>query len=198
MATKLIFLLALVTPSISQTVSIFQQIPSTVDQCVRPCLFRPNNPNADVGNVLECVTPYRVDCYCATAKAKVVSEHIDSCAQASCSRGDETQDAETMRSYYASYCMKNGYTADAMEEWYTNTDVDATGPATGSATGAARDFWGWASTTKTRGELFSDKSATATAASDDSSASSASFSLPLLGLPLWVVLFQGLGRWPLR
>ncbi|KAF4993196.1 hypothetical protein FGRMN_6681 [Fusarium graminum] len=185
MTTKLIVLLSLTTPSISQTVSIFQQIPGTVDQCVRPCLFRPNNPNADVGDVLECVTPYRVDCYCATGKAKMVSEHIDSCAQASCSRGDETQDAETMRSYYASYCMKNGYTVDAMEEWYTNTDVDATG----SATGPARDFWGWASSTKTRGGLFPDESATATAASDDSSASAASISLLLFVLPLWVVLF---------
>ncbi|KAM0350535.1 hypothetical protein ACHAPU_003017 [Fusarium lateritium] len=186
MAFKLIVLLALVTPSISQTVSIFQQIPSTADQCVRPCLFRPNSPNSDIGDALECVTPYRENCYCATGKAKLVSEHIDSCARASCSRGDETQDAETMRSYYASYCMKNGYTADAMEEWYTNADVDATS----SATGPGRDFWGWASSTNTREHLFPDKSATATATSDDSSASSARTSLFLMALPLGVVLLQ--------
>ncbi|KAL7762710.1 hypothetical protein ACKLNR_009245 [Fusarium oxysporum f. sp. zingiberi] len=118
MAMRLTTLLVLATQSLSQTVNIFREIPSDVDQCIRPCLFRPNNANADLGSALNCGAPYQEKCYCATDsdKAKAVSKHIDSCAQASCSNGQESQDAETMRHYYASYCMENGYSAEAMEE----------------------------------------------------------------------------------
>ncbi|KAH7233261.1 hypothetical protein BKA59DRAFT_535147 [Fusarium tricinctum] len=187
MAFRLTVLLALTTPVISQTVSIFQQIPATVNQCIRPCLFRPNSPNADIGDTLECRAPYRDDCYCATDNAKSASKHIDSCAKASCSRGDVTQDAEAMKSYYASYCMGNGYTADAMKEWYTNTDT--------AATKTIGDFWGWASSTGTRRGLWGDEdtTATATATAAATSDSRALFlsraQLVLIGFSLLMILF---------
>ncbi|QGI59727.1 hypothetical protein CEK26_001857 [Fusarium fujikuroi] len=129
MAMRLIALLVLATRSLSQTVDIFRKVPSDVEQCIRPCLFRPNNPNVDVGSALNCGAPYQEKCYCATDgdNAKAVSKHIDSCAQASCSSGQESQDAETMRHYYASYCMENGYSAEALEEWYTGTEAHVTG-----------------------------------------------------------------------
>lgn len=181
MALRLIVLLALTTLVTSQTVSIFQQIPATVHQCIRPCLFRPNSPNVDIGDVLECGAPYRDECYCATDKAKSANEHIDSCAKASCSRGDATQDAEAMKSYYASYCMGNGYTADVMKEWYTNTDT--------AATKTIGDFWGWASSTATRGDLWADKDVTATAASGSSTVLLPRAQLVLIGFPLFMILF---------
>ncbi|KAJ3531691.1 hypothetical protein NM208_g8767 [Fusarium decemcellulare] len=194
MAFRLAALLVLATPSLCQTVRIFREIPGDVDQCVRPCLYRPDNPNADLGTVLDCGVPYKEECYCATDsnKAKLVSEHIDSCAQASCSEGSESQDAETMRSYYASYCMGNGYAADLMEEWYTGTVVEATG--------TGRDMWGWASATNTRAGIFDDgdRETTITAApgndksnpDDANSACSMSVGFLFTGIPLLVVLFQ--------
>ncbi|KAM0280113.1 hypothetical protein ACHAO9_011377 [Fusarium lateritium] len=183
MALRLAVFLALTTPVTSQTVSIFQQIPATVHQCIRPCLFRPNSPNGDIGDVLECGAPYRDDCYCATDKAKSASKHIDSCAEASCSRGDVTQDAEDMKSYYASYCMGNGYTADMMKEWYTNTDADT------AATKTVGDFWGWASSTatRTRGGLWDDKDTTATTTSGSSAVLLPRAQLVLMGFLLLVI-----------
>ncbi|KAF5024558.1 hypothetical protein F66182_3321 [Fusarium sp. NRRL 66182] len=209
MALKLATLVSLTTPVLSQTVSIFRAIPPSVNQCVRPCLFRPNNPSTDLGDVLECGTPYQEDCFCPTDndKAELVSQHIDSCAQASCSRDDVTRDAETMRSYYASYCMGNGYTADLMEDWYTNTEPDAT-------TTTARAVWGWATPTGSRARLFGDDDSTATvtttlsaATSDDgrnpdglpdldmegdgdSSGVSPRVELVLMGFPLLAMLIQ--------
>ena len=150
MASKFMLLFILATRSLSQKVNIFNKIPSDVDQCVKPCLFRPNNARTDVGDVLNCAAPYLEHCYCAIndKQADLVSEHIDDCAQASCSAGIETKDASSMRLYYASYCMENGYTADAMTEWYTGTVVQ-------EATRASReDMWGWNPTNTGRADLF--------------------------------------------
>ncbi|KAG9508306.1 hypothetical protein J7337_001870 [Fusarium musae] len=206
MALRLIALLVLATQSLShtsnyQTVNIFHHIPSDVDQCIRPCLFRPDNANADVGSALNCGAPYRRECYCATDSddMKAVSKHIDSCAQASCSNGQESQDAETMRHYYASYCMVHSYSE--MEEWYTGT------VATDTAT--PRDMWGWPGTgTRTSNILFPDTtrpswarprtsdvipSATDPAPSDDEDndgACLANFKLLYVGMPVLVALSQ--------
>ncbi|KAF5254440.1 hypothetical protein FANTH_698 [Fusarium anthophilum] len=211
MAIRSIALLILATQSLSQTVNyptvdIFRKIPSDVDQCIRPCLFRPNNANADVGSALNCDIPYQEKCYCATDSdnAKAVSKHIDSCAQASCSNGQEPQDAETMRHYYASYCMGNGYSAEAIEEWYTGTEAHVLG--TGTAT--VEDMWGWGTGTKTRANIFSDATPPswartrtsdvfpdATAPSwaedeDNDGACLTSLKLLSVGMPVLVALFQ--------
>jgi hypothetical protein len=190
MALRLTTLLVLATQSLSQTVNIFHEIPSDVHQCIRPCLFRPNNANADLGSALNCGAPYQEKCYCVTDndKAKAVSKHLDSCAQASCSNGLESQDAETMRHYYASYCMENGYSADAMEEWYTGTEAHVTGTST------VRDMWGWGAGTKTRAQVFPDATlpsgGNGNDDEDNGGACSTSFKLLSVGFPLLVALFQ--------
>ncbi|KAF5697752.1 hypothetical protein FMUND_15306 [Fusarium mundagurra] len=192
-AMRLIALLVLATQSLSQTVNIFRQIPGDDEQCIRPCLFRPNNPNADVGSALNCGAPYQEKCYCATDSdnAKAVSKHIDSCAQASCSNGQGSQDAETMRQYYASYCMGNGYSAEAMAEWYTGTEAHVTG--TGTAT--RKDMWGWSTTTGTgpRAHVFPD----ATGRNGDNDEDNGGLSLTSckllsLGIPILVTLSQSI------
>ncbi|KAG7410919.1 hypothetical protein DER46DRAFT_616372 [Fusarium sp. MPI-SDFR-AT-0072] len=192
MTMKLIALLVLATQSLSQTVNIFRKIPSDVEQCIRPCLFRPNNANADVGSALNCGAPYQEECYCATDSdnAKAVSKHIDSCAQASCSNGQESQDAETMRHYYASYCMGNGYSADAVEEWYTGTEAHVTG----TDTATVGDMWGWAGTgTRTR-NVFPDATALPGGDGkddeDNGGACLTSFNLLSIGAPTLVALSQ--------
>ncbi|KAJ4024663.1 hypothetical protein NW766_000903 [Fusarium irregulare] len=172
MASKSMLLFVLATGGLSQKVDIFFQIPSDVNQCVKPCLFRPNNDQIDVGSTLNCRAPYLEKCYCATndKQADLVSEHIDSCAQASCSAGIETKDASSMRMYYASYCMENGYTADAMTEWFTGTVVQ-------EATRASReDMWGWDPTATGRADLFDgrDKEIPSWAKDGDSSATESS------------------------
>ncbi|KAF5606230.1 uncharacterized protein FSUBG_6247 [Fusarium subglutinans] len=194
MAIRSVALLLLATQSLSQTVNhqtvnIFRKIPSDVDQCIRPCLFRPNNANADVGSALNCGAPYQEKCYCATDSdnAKAVSKHIDSCAQASCSNGQESQDAETMRHYYASYCMENGYSAEAMGEWYTGTEAHVTG--TGTAT--VKDMWGWSTGTSIRAHVFPDATAPSWADDEDNGgASLTSFKLLSIGIPILVALSQ--------
>lgn len=191
MASRFIVFLIAATQTLSQTVRIFGEIPGDVGQCIRPCLFRPNNANPDVGDVLDCGYPYKEDCYCATdkKKAKLVSEHIDNCAQASCSMGAESQDAQTMRSYYASYCMVNGYSADVMTDWYTGTVVE-------EATRTNRaDMWGWSSeTSESRSGLFDDEDKTTDVGDeghdDDSGANPRAADLLLLGVvPLLAILF---------
>ncbi|RBA12689.1 hypothetical protein FPRO05_04139 [Fusarium proliferatum] len=189
MAMRLIALLVLATRSLSQTVDIFRKVPGDVEQCIRPCLFRPNNPNADVGSALNCGAPYQEKCYCATDsdKAKAVSKHIDSCAQASCSSGQESQDAETMRHYYASYCMENGYSAEAMEEWYTGTEAHVTG--TGTAT--VKDMWGWSTRTSHRAQLFPDATGRNGDNDNDNGGSSLTrMKLLFMGIPVVVALSQ--------
>jgi hypothetical protein len=189
MAMRVTTLLILATQSLSQTVNIFREIPSDIDQCIRPCLFRPNNANADLGSALNCGAPYQEKCYCATdsGKAKAVSKHIDSCAQASCSNGQESQDAETMRHYYASYCMGNGYSAEAMEEWYTGTEAHVTG--TGTAT--VKDMWGWSTGTNVRAHIFPDATGRNGNNDDDNGgASLTSFKLLSFGVPIVVALSQ--------
>ncbi|KAL6913683.1 hypothetical protein FSST1_011443 [Fusarium sambucinum] len=179
MALRLTFLLMLVTQTLSQRVRIFDQIPQDVNQCIKPCLFRPNNANTDVGGVLDCDTPYKQDCYCATNgdKVKLVSEHIDTCAQASCSAGVESQDASSMRSYYASYCMENGYTADVMTEWYTGTVIE-------EATRTDKNVWGWSTATdNSRSDVFDDEK-------EDGGANVRAVDLLFLGVPLLATLFQ--------
>ncbi|VTT72394.1 unnamed protein product [Fusarium fujikuroi] len=180
MAMRLIALLVLATRSLSQTVDIFRKVPSDVEQCIRPCLFRPNNPNVDVGSALNCGAPYQEKCYCATDgdNAKAVSKHIDSCAQASCSSGQESQDAETMRHYYASYCMENGYSAEALEEWYTGTAT-------------VKDMWGWSSKTSHRAQLFPDATGRNGDNDNDNSGSSLTrVKLLSMGIPVVVALSQ--------
>ncbi|KAF5639670.1 hypothetical protein F52700_4052 [Fusarium sp. NRRL 52700] len=204
MAIRSIALLFLATQSLSHTVNyttvdIFRKIPSDVDECIRPCLFRPNNANADVGSALSCGAPYQEECYCATDsdKAKAVSKHIDSCAQASCSNGQQSQDAEAMRHYYASYCMGNGYSAEAMEEWYTGTEAHVLG--TGTAT--VEDMWGWGTKTgTTRRNIFPDETAPSWTEDDDNKnpiheednggAYLTSFKLLYIGTPILVALSQ--------
>ncbi|KAF5546133.1 transmembrane SKG6 [Fusarium phyllophilum] len=189
MAIRLIALLVLATPSFSQTVNIFRQIPGDVDQCIRPCLFRPNNPNADVGSALNCGAPYQEKCYCVTDsdEVKAVSRHIDSCAQASCSDGQESQDAETMRHYYASYCMGNGYSAEAMEEWYTGTEAHVTG----TETATVKDMWGWSTGTGARAHVFPDATGRNGHNDEDNGGSSlTSFKLLFVGMPILVALSQ--------
>jgi hypothetical protein len=83
--------------------------------------------------------------------------------------------------------MGNGYTADAMKEWYTNTDT--------AATKTVGDFWGWASSTGTRRGLWGDEgtTATATATAAATSDSRALFlsraQLVLIGFSLLMILF---------
>ncbi|RGP79422.1 hypothetical protein FLONG3_2477 [Fusarium longipes] len=181
MASRFLLFLILATQTLSQGVRIFREIPGDVNQCIRPCLFRPNNANTDVGSALDCGTPYEESCYCATNsdKAKIVSEHIDNCAQASCSAGAESQDASSMRSYYASYCMENGFTADAMTEWYTGTVVE-------EATRTDKNnMWGWSTaTSESRSQVFGD---------DDKESSSGYLSTAdsiLWGSFMFVILFH--------
>lgn len=114
--------------SLAQTVTITRDIDSSGHRCVRHCLFRPYNAGTDLGDALECGPPYEEDCYCPTAapRAEIVSRHIDDCATESCSAGDVTADIESMRSYYAGYCVENGYTAELVEEWYTSADETST------------------------------------------------------------------------
>jgi hypothetical protein len=77
--------------------------------------------------------------------------------------------------------MGNGYTADVMKEWYTNTDT--------AATKTVGDFWGWASSTATRGDLWADKDATATATSVSSTIILPRAQFVLIGFPLLTILF---------
>ena len=136
MATKLLPLLLLAHPSFAQTVTITQEIPSTGHDCVEDCLYRPYAAPIDLGDALECGFPYEEDCYCVTAapQATIVSRHIDDCASESCSRGDLTKDIESMKYYYAGYCVENGYTADLIAEWYSSAEVAETDSVTDDAT----------------------------------------------------------------
>ncbi|KAH7191767.1 uncharacterized protein B0J16DRAFT_331746 [Fusarium flagelliforme] len=188
MAIRFTLLLILATHTLSQKVNIFNQIPSDVNQCVKPCLFRPKNPATDIGDVLNCGAPYLEQCYCAgdDKQAKLVDEHIDNCAQASCSAGIETKDASSMKSYYASYCMEKGYTADVMTEWYTGTVVQ-------EATRASRkDMWGWSPTNTNRAELFDEdeREALFKGKDEDSSGAGSRVVGLFLGVPLLVVSLQ--------
>ena len=132
MATKLLPLLLLAHPSLGQTVTITQDIPFTGHDCVEDCLYRPYAAPIDLGDALECGPPYEEDCYCVTAapQATIVSRHINDCASESCSRGDLTKDIESMKYYYAGYCVENGYTADLIEEWYSSAEVAETDSVT--------------------------------------------------------------------
>ena len=186
MASKFTLFLILATGSLSQKVDIFFQIPSDVNQCVKPCLFRPNNDQTDVGSTLNCRAPYLEKCYCATnsKQAKQVSEHIDSCAKASCSAGVETQDASSMRSYYASYCMENGYTADAMTEWFTGTVAQEA-----TKTDDRNNMWGWSTETSIhRAKLFDDDEKEGK--EEDNSGTSTKAVGLFLGIPFLVVSLQ--------
>lgn len=132
MSLRLAHLFLLATPAVAQTVTITKDIPSSVHRCIRHCLFRPYNAGTDLGDSLECSPPYEEDCFCPTAapRAEIVSQHIDDCANESCSAGDLTADIESMKSYYAAYCIDNGYTAELVEEWYTSaTDEESSSTA---------------------------------------------------------------------
>lgn len=92
-----------------------------------------------------------------------------------------------MRHYYASYCMGNGYSAEAMEEWYTGTEAHVTG--TGTAT--VKDMWGWSTGTNVRAHIFPDATGRNGKNDDDNGgASLTSFKLLSLGVPIVVALSQ--------
>ncbi|RMI99796.1 hypothetical protein CDV36_015942 [Fusarium kuroshium] len=139
MALRFIPVLLLGTPILSQTVTITKDIPVSAHRCVRQCLYLPYNARTDLGDVLECGAPYQEECFCPTdvSRAEIVSRHIDDCAKESCSRGDLTQDVESMRSHYATYCIEKGYTAELVEGWYTSADADASSTAAKSETTSA-------------------------------------------------------------
>lgn len=136
MSLRLLTLSAVWALSLAQTVTITRDIPSSGHRCVRHCLFRPYNAGTDLGDALECGPPYEEDCYCPTAapRAEIVSRHIDECASESCSAGDVTLDIESMRRYYAGYCVENGYTADLVQEWYSSAEETSTTEATTQST----------------------------------------------------------------
>lgn len=132
MAAKLLSLFLLATPSLAQTVTISSDIPDSGHGCIFDCLYDPWSSGTDLGDALECGDPYEEDCYCPTAapEATIVSRHINDCASESCSRGDMTKDVESMRYYYAGYCIDNGYTAELVEAWYASAQVGETSAVT--------------------------------------------------------------------
>jgi hypothetical protein len=92
-----------------------------------------------------------------------------------------------MRHYYASYCRENGYSAEAMEEWYTGTEAHVTG--TGTAT--VKDMWGWSTGTNVRAHIFPDATGRNGNNDDDNGgASLTSFKLLSFGVPIVVALSQ--------
>jgi hypothetical protein len=84
--------------------------------------------------------------------------------------------------------MENGYTADAMTEWYTGTVVE-------EATKTYKDMWGWSSETSNhRSQVFDDDEKEDIVAGkggdDDSGAYLRAVDLLFLGIPMLVISFQ--------
>lgn len=106
----------------ANTVTIDANFSKSGHSCIKRCLWYPNVVGQDVndlGSILDCGYPYNNECYCptATASASMASKYIDSCASSRCQKGDLSLDLGSMRSFYASYCMDNGFTQAGVTAW---------------------------------------------------------------------------------
>jgi hypothetical protein len=105
--------------------------------CVNHCL----DPGWVLGNLagaLGCAGPVANDCYCGTNSkaASIATSWVNSCAVASCSSGDLSDDSSAMKSAYGSYCQAAGFTQPGMTDWYnpaTATTSSPAAPSTGSS-----------------------------------------------------------------
>jgi hypothetical protein len=147
--------------SAADPVSITSYIGDSEHGCIRKCLYFPG-VYEDVGTALACATPYDNNCYCATASASasVAKQFIESCASKSCNKGDFSQDITSLRSYYASYCMANGFTQPGLAGWVpaaaTSSPTQDTGtPETSTQlTIVTATTQSKAAGSKSRGEFF--------------------------------------------
>jgi CCR4-NOT transcriptional regulation complex NOT5 subunit len=110
---------------LADEVSISSILPISAHSCVEKCVYY--SLLDDMGDALQCGTPYENECYCATetASASAANDWINNCASERCAAGDRTRDISTMRSVYGRYCMGAGFTQDQMTEWYTS-EVETT------------------------------------------------------------------------
>ena len=114
-------LLLLTTSSIVtalESVSISANLKGVGHTCISKCLYY--TVLSDIGEALNCDTPYDNNCYCATAaqSASVADEHMSRCASSMCKAGDLKLDLTSMQSFYGSYCMAAGYTQPGATNWY--------------------------------------------------------------------------------
>jgi len=85
------------------TVSLGTLIPSNQHACVTRCVY--TNYYSEIGNALNCGSPYANDCYCNTAlaSASAASSWRDAYGSSVCSAGDLTDNLTSVFSIYASY-----------------------------------------------------------------------------------------------
>lgn len=101
-----------------ESVTISRAIPNGGHRCVSRCVY--STLIGDIGDALDCGTPYDNNCFCATGSAAFTAagDHFDACASTYCSAGDISQDLLSMKSIYASYCMGAGYTQPGATAWF--------------------------------------------------------------------------------
>ena len=113
--------------------------------CVQYCLGKWPSLGSNIGEALQCGTPFYNDCYCATATASATkaTSFLEACASSSCAAGDLTLDLSAMQSKYASYCMQNGFTQPGATNWYnpataTRSPAPSNTPAAGPTSTATK------------------------------------------------------------
>jgi hypothetical protein len=106
-------------------VSISSEIPSNGHDCIKECVYYPGI-YSDIATALDCARPVENECYCAeaSASASAASGWINRCASSRCAGGDLTRDISSMRSIYAGYCNRAGFTQPIISEWFTTEAED--------------------------------------------------------------------------
>ncbi|CAM1500602.1 Fc.00g097640.m01.CDS01 [Cosmosporella sp. VM-42] len=127
----LFFLLPSVLAALD-SVSISSDLDGAAHTCVSKCLYYPIF--SDIGEALNCGTPYDNNCYCATAaaSASAADAWMSKCAKSTCEAGDYSRDLSEIQSFYGSYCMGAGFTQPGATKWYN--PAEATTEADSQAT----------------------------------------------------------------